>query len=188
MGCMPGAAFLRRVPLTIAITLVILGLALASRGLWDPLADRELGRSVAYGLPAFEDGRVWTLATGALFALQPLQYIPILLGFLAFGGFAEYCLGARRAALAFVACHVFAVAGTAALLLLVRDHGYQWATDLARVVDAGPSAGFLGAAAVASATLRPPWPARGTEPVNIEADPSTQCAKSADGHADPAGP
>jgi len=63
--------------------------ALASRGLWDPLADRELGRPVAYGLPAFEDGRVWALATGALFALQPLQYIPILLGFVAFGGFAE---------------------------------------------------------------------------------------------------
>ncbi|MEO8518361.1 MAG: DUF2156 domain-containing protein [Dermatophilaceae bacterium] len=147
-------------PFTIAITLVILGLALASRGLWDPLADRELGRSVAYGLPAFEEGRVWTLATGAVFALQPLQYIPILLGFLAFGGFAEYCLGAKRAALAFVVCHVFAVAGTAALLLLVRDHGYQWATDLARVVDAGPSAGFLGAAAVASAALRPPWRGR----------------------------
>jgi lysylphosphatidylglycerol synthetase-like protein (DUF2156 family) len=147
-------------PFTIVMTLVILGLALASRGLWDPLAGRSLGRSVAYGLPAFEDGRVWTLATGAVFALQPLQYIPILLGFLVFGGFAEYCLGAGRAALAFVACHVFAVVGTAALLMLVRGHGYQWATDLARVVDAGPSAGFLGAAAVASATLRPPWRGR----------------------------
>ncbi|MEP7194357.1 MAG: DUF2156 domain-containing protein [Actinomycetota bacterium] len=89
-----------------------------------------------------------------------MQYIPILLGFLVFGGFAEYCLGAAKAALAFVACHVFAVAGTAALLMLVRDHGYQWATNLARVVDAGPSAGFLGAAAVASATLRPPWRGR----------------------------
>jgi hypothetical protein len=62
--------------------------------------------------------------------------------------------------LAIAVCHVFAVVGTAALLLLVRDHGYQWATDLARQVDAGPSAGFLGAAAVASATLRPPWRGR----------------------------
>jgi phosphatidylglycerol lysyltransferase len=157
---MPVAASLRRVPFTIAMTLFILGLALASGGLWDPLAGRSLGRSIAYGLPAFEDGRFWTVGSGAVFALQPVQYLPILLGFLAFGGFAEYCLGARKAALAFVGCHVFAVVGTAALLLLIRDHGYQWATDLAREVDAGPSAGFLGAAAVASATLRPPWRGR----------------------------
>jgi phosphatidylglycerol lysyltransferase len=157
---MPEAASLRRVPFTIVMSMVILGLGLASRGLWDPLAGRALGRSVAYGLPSFEHGRPWTLATGAVFALQPLQYVPILLGFLAFGGFAEYCLGTRKAALAVATCHVFAVVGTAALLLLVRDHGYQWATDLARQVDAGPSAGFLGAAAVATATLRPPWRGR----------------------------
>lgn len=156
----PVAAVLRRVPLTTAVTLLILGLGLASGALWDPLADRSLGRSVAYGLPSFEDGRVWTVATGTVLALQPLQYIPILLGFLVFGGFAEYCLGAKKAAIAFVVCHAFAVLGTAALLMLVRDRGYQWATDLARVVDAGPSAGFLGAAAVASATLRPPWRGR----------------------------
>ena len=72
---MARAHLLRRVPFTITATLAILGLALASRGLWDPLADRELGRSAAYGLPAFEDGHVWTLATGAVFALQPVQYI-----------------------------------------------------------------------------------------------------------------
>lgn len=61
---MPRAAFLRRMPFTIAMTVVILGLALTTGGLWDPLAGRSLGRSVAYGLPAFEDGRVWTLSTG----------------------------------------------------------------------------------------------------------------------------
>src|SRR5471030_2654660 len=108
-GSMARAALLRRVPFTMTATLVILALALASRALWDPLAGRSLGRSLAYGLTAFEDGQVWTLATGAVFALQPVQYIPILLGFLAFGGFAEYRLGTGKAALAFVVCHVFAV-------------------------------------------------------------------------------
>lgn len=111
-GSKARAALLRRVPFTITATLVILALALASRGLWDPLAGRSVGRSVAYGLPAFEDGRVWTLATFAVFALQPVQYIPILLGFLAFGGFAEYCLGTGNAVLAFVVCHVFELART----------------------------------------------------------------------------
>jgi lysylphosphatidylglycerol synthetase-like protein (DUF2156 family) len=159
-GEMSVAAFLRRVPFTLAMTLVILVLSVASRGLWDPLDGRAPGRTIAYGLPAFEDGRLWTVATGAFFALQPVQYIPILLGFLSFGSFAEYFLGTRKAALAFVGCHLFAVVGTAALLLVIRGHGYPWATDLARQVDAGPSAGFLGAAAVASAALRPPWRGR----------------------------
>jgi lysylphosphatidylglycerol synthetase-like protein (DUF2156 family) len=154
------AARLRRVPLTITMALVVLGVGLATGALWNPLAGRSLGRVVEYGLPAFEDGRWWTLFTGSFVAVQPAQYIPILLGLLAFGGFAEYFLGSRKAALAIVVCQVFAVVGTAALLLPIRDHGYQWATDLARAVDAGPSAGFLGAAAVASAVLRPPWRGR----------------------------
>jgi lysylphosphatidylglycerol synthetase-like protein (DUF2156 family) len=154
------AAWLRRVPLTITLTLVIFGLGLATRALWDPLSGRSLGRSVEYGLPAFEDGRWWTMLTGSFVAVQPAQYIPILLGLLVFGGFAEYFLGTRKAALAIVLCQVFAVVVTAALLMLVRGHGYPWATDLARQVDAGPSAGFLGAAAVASAVLRPPWRGR----------------------------
>jgi membrane associated rhomboid family serine protease len=154
------AAWLRRVPLTITMTLVLLGVGLATRALWEPLAGRSLGRSVEYGLPVFEDGRWWTLFTGSFVAVQPAQYIPILFGLMAFGGFAEYCLGARKAALAIFGCQVLAVVGTAALLTLIRDHGYQWATDLARQVDAGPSAGFLGAAAVASAALRTPWRGR----------------------------
>lgn len=71
-GGMPVAASLRRVPFTIAMTMVILGLAVATRGLWDPLGQRSLSRSVAYGLPAFEDGRVWALVIGVVFALHPL--------------------------------------------------------------------------------------------------------------------
>ena len=152
-GLMTVAAWLRRVPLTITMALVVLGVALATGALWNPLAGRSLGRVLEYGLPAFEDGRWWTLFTGSFVAVQPVQYIPILLGLLAFGGLAEYLLGTRKAALAIVVCQVFAVLGTAVLLMLNCDHGYQWATDLARQVDAGPSAGFLGAAAAASAVL-----------------------------------
>jgi hypothetical protein len=100
---MPVAAWLRRVPFTITLTLVILGLAVATGALWDPLAARPLG-SWAYGLPAFDDGRAWTVVTGSLLAMQPAQYIPILLGCLVFGGFAEYLLGTRKAALAIVVC------------------------------------------------------------------------------------
>lgn len=153
-------AALRRLPLTTTLVALILVLSVLSRTLWEPLASQAVVRTVAYGLPAFEDGAWWTVATGAFFAMQPVQYVPILLGVAVFGGFAEWRLGTRRAALALVVCHVVAVVGTATLLWLTRDHGYAWTTALARVRDAGPSAGFLGAAAAASVTLTPPWRGR----------------------------
>ena len=134
----PVAALLCWVPFTIAMTAVILGLAVASRGLWDPLEGRALGRSVTYGLPAFEVGRVWTLATSALFTLQPLQYIPILLGFLVLAASrsTSWVPGRPPSGSSRATCSRWSE--TAVLLMLVRNHGYQWATDLARAADAGP--------------------------------------------------
>ena len=63
------AARLRRVPLTMTTALVVLGVTLATGALWDPLAGRSLGRVVEHGLPAFEDGRWWTLFTGSFVAV-----------------------------------------------------------------------------------------------------------------------
>ncbi|MGW5239355.1 bifunctional lysylphosphatidylglycerol flippase/synthetase MprF [Monashia sp. NPDC004114] len=150
----------RRLPLTSALVVAILALSVVTRTLWNPLLDQPFHASVAYGLPAFEEGRWWTVITGAFFATQPLRYIPILLGLMAFGGFAEWRLGTGRYAVALVTCHVVAVVGATGLLWLTRDHGYLWTTTLGRAVDAGPSAGFLGAAAAASVTLLPPWRGR----------------------------
>ncbi|WP_374969579.1 bifunctional lysylphosphatidylglycerol flippase/synthetase MprF [Terrabacter sp. BE26] len=150
----------RRLPLTSALVVLVLTLSVVSRALWDPLVGRPLHASVTYGLPALEDGTWWTVFVGAFFAVKPYQYVPILLGLVAFGGFAEWRLGTRRTAIALLSCHVVAVLGTAALLWLTRQHGYVWTTTLARVRDAGPSAAFLGAAAAASVTLTPPWRGR----------------------------
>jgi membrane associated rhomboid family serine protease len=150
----------RRLPLTSTLVVVVLVLSVWTRTLWSPLLGQPLRDSATYGLPALEEGAWWTVVTGAFFAAQPFQYVPILLGLIVFGGFTEWRLGAWRCAVALVSCHVFAVLGAAALLWLTRDHGYEWTTTLARVRDAGPSAGFLGAAAAASVTLSPPWRGR----------------------------
>ena len=150
----------RRLPLTSTLVVAILTLSVWTRSLWDPLLDRPLHESVTYGLPAFEQGAWATAVTGAFFAGRPYQYVPILLGLIAFGGFAEWRLGTGRYALALCSSHLVAVLGAASLLWLTRDHGYAWTTALAVVRDAGPSAGFLGAAAAASVTLSPPWRGR----------------------------
>ncbi|KRF44548.1 hypothetical protein ASH01_11160 [Terrabacter sp. Soil811] len=149
-----------RLPLTSILVVATLALSVWTRSLWDPLLDRPLNDSVSYGLPAFEQGSWPTVLTGAFFAARPFQYVPILLGLIVFGGFAEWRLGSLRYAVALVSCHVVAVLGAAGLLWLTRDHGYAWTTHLAAVLDAGPSAGFLGAAAAASVTLSPPWRGR----------------------------
>ncbi len=138
----------------------ILALSVVTRTLWDPLATQPIRAHTTYGLPALEDGAWWTTFTGMFFAIQPYQHIPILLGLVVFGGFAEWRLGWARAGLALLICHTAAVLGSALLLWATRNHGYVWTTGLSQVRDAGPSAGFLGAAAAASVTLRPPWRGR----------------------------
>jgi lysylphosphatidylglycerol synthetase-like protein (DUF2156 family) len=153
-------ALARRLPLTTGTALLVLVLGVGTRALWDPLASRPEGVAFAYGLPAFEDGRWWTVLTGALVAMHPLQYVPVVLGLVVLGGFSEWRLGARRTAVVLVGAHVVGVCGAAAFLALTRDQGWGWATALAQQTDAGPSAGFLGAAAAASATLVAPWRGR----------------------------
>ncbi|WP_270889848.1 bifunctional lysylphosphatidylglycerol flippase/synthetase MprF [Pedococcus sp. 5OH_020] len=153
-------AVLRRFPLTVGLVVTILMLSVVTRSLWDPLGSRPLAETVTYGLPAFRSGSWWTVATGFLVAVQPLHYVPILLGLVLFGGFSEWRLGGRRTAVLMTAAHVLGIGGAALVLWLTAGHGYEWSTRLAQERDAGPSAGFLGAAAAASVTLSPPWRGR----------------------------
>jgi hypothetical protein len=158
---MPGVGtVLRRIPLTTALAVVIVAVSIVFRTLWQALDQRPLVGDVAYGLPSFEAGHWWTLVTGVFFAFKPVQYLPVLLGLLVFGGFAEWRLGSQRAAVAFVTTHLVGVAGAAALLWATRDGSWEWSARLAALRDAGPSAGFLGAAAAASVTVSPPWRGR----------------------------
>ena len=56
-------AVARRIPTTAALALVLLGVGVASAGLWTPFAASPLHETVAYGLPALEAGRWWTPVT-----------------------------------------------------------------------------------------------------------------------------
>jgi membrane associated rhomboid family serine protease len=142
---------MRQLPLTTGLLALVLLMSVVTRGLWQPLGTRPLGSSMAYGLPSFEDGAWWTLVTGSFLALEPVRYLPILVGLALFGGFAEWRLGTGRAGVALVSCQVVAVLAAAALLWASRDHGYLWTTSLADDRDAGPSAAFLGAVAASRA-------------------------------------
>ena len=146
--------------MTVGLTVVVLAMGVATGALWDPLGSRSAVEVFGYGLPPFEQGRAWTALTGFPVALEPVQYVPILLGLVLVGGFAEWRLGRRRTLLALVVCHLTGVLLAIGTLAVVRGHGWGWADDLATQVDAGPSAAFLGAGAAATATVRPPMRGR----------------------------
>ena len=146
--------------MTVGLTVVVLAMGVATGALWDPLGSRSAVEVFGYGLPPFEQGRAWTVLTGFPVALEPVQYVPILLGLVLVGGFAEWRLGRRRTLLALVVCHLTGVLLAIGTLAVVRGHGWGWADDLATQVDAGPSAAFLGAGAAATATVRPPMRGR----------------------------
>ncbi len=144
--------------MTVVVTLLVLGIVTGT--LWSALSGRPLLDVVAYGLPALQDGRWWTPVTGAFFALNPLEYIPVVGGFLLLAGFAELRLGTRRAAMVTVALQLGAVLAASAFFALTSGHGWPWADEMALQLDVGFSAGALGVAAAASATLGSPWRGR----------------------------
>ena len=152
-------AVVRRLPLTSGLVAVIILLSIVTRTLWDPLA-ATAARCRGHVWPAgvrvrlLVDGRDGRVLRGAA-----LQYLPILLGLMLFGGFAEWRLGTLRYAIALVSCHVLAVVGPRACSGspgIMATCGHVPCPGPRR----RPSAGFLGAAAAASVTLTPPWRGR----------------------------
>jgi phosphatidylglycerol lysyltransferase len=154
------ATLARRVPFTLTVVGLMLLLGLVTQTLWWALNDRPLLQAVAYGLPALQDGRWWTPVSGAFFALVPAQYLPVAGGALLLVGWSELRLGTRRVAVAAVTCHLVGVLGSALLLLPLSHTAWDWAMRTATVLDAGFSAGALGAVAAATVTLAPPWRGR----------------------------
>lgn len=146
-----------RLPFTSLVTLTMLALALATGALWLAAEDRAVYPYIAYGLPSLESGRWWTLFTGPLFAVVPLYYLPMVLSFALFAGFAEWRLGTRRAMAVAIGGQFVSVLVAVQFLALSRNSGWEWAERVAGSLDVGFSGGALAAVAVASATLRPPW-------------------------------
>jgi len=150
----------RRIPFTLAVVALMLVAGVVTGAMWSPLPGSPWWGRVAYGLPALEAGRWWTPVSGPFFASTPLQYLPVAGGFLVLVGFAELRLRTRRTVLVTIGTQLAGVLGTAVVLWVARGHGWPWADRTSVDLDVGFSAGALGAAAAATATLRSPWRGR----------------------------
>ena len=148
---------LRATPFTSLFAVVYIGFGIASMSLWRPLVRQPLFDVVAYGLPAFSEGRWWTLATGAVFSGHPYEYALLIPAVLIFGAWSERRYGTLRTALIFTAGQVFATLAAALTLFLLAPTGWQWAVDLSTMNDVGPSTGVLATVAAVCASTRSPW-------------------------------
>jgi hypothetical protein len=109
----------RRIPFTAGMITLLTLIGLVTGAMFTRVADLPWGADLAYGLPAFTDGRLWTLGTGAFFAVTPLCYVAVLGSFAVLAGFAEVRLGTYRAVLACLYGHLAGVLGAALLVALV---------------------------------------------------------------------
>ncbi len=153
----PWRRFLARVPFTATVVAIILAVAIATGSLWSAAQDKSWYHDVAYGLPAFSDGKFQTLVFGVFFAVKPAYYIWALGTFAVFTGFAEWLLGTRRTMVITIGYQLVGVLGAALFLLIFRNTGWEWAQVTAGLIDVNFTTGATAALCVASAAVRPPW-------------------------------
>jgi len=146
-----------RVPFTALLVLAILAIAIATGSILSPAAAMPWFERIATGLPAFAEGRWFTVATSPFVLSPPIALLliaPVLIGGV---GWAEWRFGTLRTVGLFAAGHVVGVFGAAGVLLLVAPSGWPWAVRLSEALDVGPSAGAFACLAFVLATLPSPW-------------------------------
>ena len=150
---------LRRVPATLAFVGVLLALGVVGQGLWRSFEESALFDTVAYGLPALQEGRWWTPVTGTFFVMHPWVYILTITGFVGMA-YLELRRGWRVALLYFWIGQLFAVFASALFLWVAALAPWPWAQAQALVLDVGPSGGAMACLAAAAGLLRAPWRTR----------------------------
>jgi lysylphosphatidylglycerol synthetase-like protein (DUF2156 family) len=141
---------LRRHPFTVAGLFVIVTLGLLFGSFVTPIGEHAWGERLSYGVPAFADGRWWSVFTGVPFAITPLCYVAVLASFAAFVGLVEHRLGTVKAMAIWATGHVAGVFGAIGLIDLTGS-------ALTSAMDVGPSGGAMAAAAVVTATFPSRW-------------------------------
>ncbi|GAC66249.1 bifunctional lysylphosphatidylglycerol flippase/synthetase MprF [Gordonia soli] len=152
-------AAITAVPFTIALWLVVFVIGLSTGSFWRHTSHLSWYHDVAFGLPALEEGKWWTIVTSTVFEPSPGKYLIALLLIAVGIGWAEWRLGtARVVVVAFGGKIIAELLSVLLVWFFSRDFtSWEWADHLARTRGAGTITMVVAAVAVASATLRSPW-------------------------------
>ncbi|CAN5688651.1 hypothetical protein BH10ACT3_BH10ACT3_02040 [soil metagenome] len=146
---------------TSSIVAAIVVAGVATGALWTSVSEgSELFDRVAYGLPALEDGRVWTFFTGMFFAPQLVLYVPIVLMIVVVASAYERRIGHLQTLVVAIGGQFLAGLITALLLWPFADSGWTWAAQLATKLDLGISAGGFALLGALTAVMTPVWRVR----------------------------
>ena len=107
-----------RMPATIVFVLALLAVGVIWQGLWRSFKHNPLFAEVAYGLPAFLEGRWWTPVTGTFFVVHPWVYLITIASFVGMG-YLEWRRGTRVALAYYTVGQLFAIFASALALWLL---------------------------------------------------------------------
>ena len=147
----------RRTPFTIALVLALLVVGAVTGTLFSVANAQAAYETLGTGLPAFAEGRWWTVFTSPFILKHPLVYLTLMPLVIGGVGWAEWRFGTPRTIGLFLAGHLVGVLGAAAILTPLANSGWPWAEKVAASLDGGPSCGALAALVFAIATLPAPW-------------------------------
>jgi lysylphosphatidylglycerol synthetase-like protein (DUF2156 family) len=151
----------KRCPATFGIAAAILLVAVLSGSLWRSLGDNPtLYDQVAYGLPPLQDGRVWTVVTGAFFVPSLILYVPVVALLVLAAGLYEKRVGHVKTVVVVLGGQFLATLLTSLLLWPFAGSGWQWAALLAQERDVGISAGGFAVFGALTAVIQPAWRTR----------------------------
>ncbi len=147
----------RRLPFTLTAAALLLLIGLVARTIWLPIATQEWFPSVAYGVPALREGKIWTLVTGGFFATTPAQYVLGLVVFVVLVGACEIRMGTKVVAVTAVVGNIGGILLASLLVWALSLTPWVWAQQLATSRDVGFATATLTVVAVTTAALRSPW-------------------------------
>ena len=150
---------LGRIPGTLTFLAIALVCGILTQALWEPFTKSPLWDTLAYGLPALDEGRWWTPITGTFLNNAPWVYI---INTIALWGMAclEYMRGWRVAMLYYWIGQLFAIFAAALLLWALAFTGWEWAVTESQLLDVGWSGGAFACMAAAVGRFRSPWRVR----------------------------
>lgn len=147
----------RRLPVTTVFVAALLVTGVVFESLWRNAGQASWFEGVAYGLPALEAGRWWTLGAGPWFGLTPLQHVSLILLAGLGIGVGEWLLGPVRTLVAAIGGQLIGVLGAIGVIVPGDAAGWAWASELSVVLDVGCSTAVVSVLAAATATLVSPW-------------------------------
>jgi phosphatidylglycerol lysyltransferase len=149
------ARFLSRYRVTVGFVVVFVLWTLLLRAHYGLDGGERAVDELGFGLPALEEGRLWTLLTGIPFA-DSLGLVPqwqTVLGLALF----ERVAGHWRTVVVFLVGHVTAVLVVSAVLWPLRHVDQAWLHAMATTVDNGSSIGGFAVIGAWTASLSAPW-------------------------------